>query len=263
MKRKLWLFALVAAVLLSAAPVLADGDFYVVAVGGGVGTKITSLPKNIDTPGFYYLTSNLSYSGTSDGITIGSDDVTIDLMGFRLIGPGSSSSSHGIKINGHKNVEVRNGSLNGWFAGLTDFTGLRNRALNLRVENCGWGIDFEGLGGGGYLIKGCSVEVIHTGIRIYGGVATGNVVINCDHGIDGLGTISGNSASNCPAYGILCNGGSLIGNTVVNPTGGAAIGIQIATPDPVLVTQNTVSGPGTHFATIGGSATVNVNNAGF
>ena len=68
MKRKYWLLLLVFAVLLNGNPVLADGDFYVVAVGGGVGTKITSLPYIITNPGFYYLTSNLSYSsGTSDG----------------------------------------------------------------------------------------------------------------------------------------------------------------------------------------------------
>jgi hypothetical protein len=39
--------------MVTTAPALADGDFYVVAVGGGVGTKITSLPYPINSPGFY------------------------------------------------------------------------------------------------------------------------------------------------------------------------------------------------------------------
>ena len=64
MKRKYWLLLLVCAVLLSGRPVLADGDFYVVVGGGGVGTKITSLPFTISAPGFYYLGSNLTYTGT-------------------------------------------------------------------------------------------------------------------------------------------------------------------------------------------------------
>ena len=59
MKRKFWFLMLVGAVLLNGSPVLADGDFYVVAGGGGVGTKITSLPYTIDKPGFYYLGGNL------------------------------------------------------------------------------------------------------------------------------------------------------------------------------------------------------------
>ena len=50
MKRKLRLLVLVGAILLSVSPVLADGDFYVVAVGGGVGTKITSLPYTQHCP---------------------------------------------------------------------------------------------------------------------------------------------------------------------------------------------------------------------
>ena len=53
MKRQLWTLLLVAAVLGLAQPVWAD-DFYVIAGGGGVGTKITSLPYTITKPGFYY-----------------------------------------------------------------------------------------------------------------------------------------------------------------------------------------------------------------
>jgi hypothetical protein len=90
MKRKIWLLALVGAVLLSAGPAWAQDEFYVIA-GGGVGTRITSLPYTITSPGFYYLTSNLSYSGSSNGITVNSNDVTLDLMGFSISGPGSGA----------------------------------------------------------------------------------------------------------------------------------------------------------------------------
>lgn len=99
MKRNLWLLSLVGAMLLTVTPVLADGDFYVVAVGGGVGTKITSVPYTISSPGFYYLGSNLTYSGTGSAISVDAENVTLDLMGFSLTGAGKSSSNCGINPN--------------------------------------------------------------------------------------------------------------------------------------------------------------------
>jgi hypothetical protein len=271
MKRFL-LLSLVFLVMVTTAPALADGDFYVVAVGGGVGTKITSLPYAISTPGLYYLTGNLSNSGISDGITVSVDDVTIDLMGFRISGPGSSSSSNGINLydgnNGHKNVEVRNGTISGWSSGLTDNgKGYLNRALNLRIENCASGINFGGSSGGN-LVKGCSVEGgSGNGISINGGVASGNTVINCASacGIIGSGTVfSGNMVKDC-STGIYSNGAStIIGNTVVNTNSHTYAAIYINGPtDYVLVTQNTVGGPAPRFYNGGGSLTINVSNAGF
>jgi hypothetical protein len=260
MKKQIWLLALASAVLLSAAPAWAQ-EFYVIA-GGGVGTRITSLPYTISSPGFYYLTGNLTYTVTSTGILVNSDDVTLDLMGFRLTGSGSSA---GIDINGHNNVEVRNGSLNSWGSCLIDISGgIGNRALNLRAENCTSGIFL--LGGGGYLVKGCSVEASDTGI-ICGGASSviGNTVTNCAKGIYGSGTISGNSVINSSLYGIQCIGAStVIGNTVVTTGVFNPAGIYITTAAACLVTQNTVSGPGYHLSDPNGVA-VNVanTNAGF
>ncbi len=252
---------MVAAVLLGGGAAWADGDFYVVAGGGSpVGTKITSLPFPITKSGFYYLTGNLTYSGSSTGIIVSSDDVTIDLMGFCLSGPGSSTLANGISILGYKNVEVRNGSLNGWSSCLWAQSGSsRNRALNLRVENCTNGI---ALTGSGNMVKGCSAEAGSTGIGT-AGVATGNTVTNCAWGIYGSGTISGNWVINCSLDGIYCNGASsIIGNTVVTSSNGQH-GITIGTVDPCLVTQNTAGPYGTPFTA--GSHTVNVagTNAGF
>ncbi len=276
MQRKLWYLVIVAAVLLSVAPVGADRDFQVFpGVGAEAGTMITRLPYTIKHPGFYYIARNLSYFtlGTTSGITVASDDVTIDLMGFRLIGPGNNQG-YAINLvdgdfNGHSNVEVRNGTLKGWSEGLhTSNNCGNNRAINLRTEDCiVAGISLDGYGNGN-LIKGCTAvgsswEIVGTGIAIIGGLATGNTVNNCTRGIVGSGTISSNFVSNSSAVGIECLGASsIIGNTVVATTG-TPIGIDISTSKPVLVTQNTVSGPGTHF--VSGIGTVNVpnTNAGF
>ena len=183
--------------LLSAAPAWAQGDFYVVAAGPTtVGTKITSLPYTISTPGFYYLTGNLSYSNIfNNGITVNSDDVTLDLMGFSLSGPGPNSDGDAIYMSGRKNVEIRNGTLSGWHIGIQEDSnsGLRHRVINMRVESMtANGID---LSGRGHLITGCSVgDCTGNGINLPGATASGNMVTNCGIGINltAAGNVIGN-----------------------------------------------------------------------
>jgi len=115
MKKKLGLLMLICVLVLSAPSVGADGDFYVIAGGGKAGTQIRSVPYTITSPGLYCLAQNLSYSTTlSFAITVAASDVTLDLMGFCLTGPGKNSGpNHGININeGIDNVEIRNGTIN-------------------------------------------------------------------------------------------------------------------------------------------------------
>lgn len=260
MKRKYWLLLLVCAVLLSGSPVLADGDFYVVAGGGGVGTKITSLPYTINSPGFYYLGGNLTYSGTSEAITVNADDVTLDLMGFSL----NCSSRHagmGITITEQKNVEIRNGTVRGFNFALTEASsnGANHQVINVRVIDNNVGVTLPGQG---HLIKGCMASNITSdGLGIgSNGTIIGNVAQSCGgKGIIGSGTVSGNMVSDC-GYGIYFNGaGRLIGNTVVCNSGqtGFYISTYIA-----LVDQNTVSGDGTH-KTGGAVGAVYGTNPGF
>jgi hypothetical protein len=288
--KRLLLLALVGTVLLCASTVSGDDGFYVIAAGcPSVGTKITSLPYAINTPGYYYLTGNLSYSG-GDAITVTCDNVTIDLMGFRLAGP-SNNNYVGVFINGGNNVEVRNGTLAGWYEGVLNTAGSRHRMINLRangntyafylngddhlVQGCtaiqgsfgtGTGIILNSTG----KVSGCTVMNFGTyGIFINsGGTATGNVVLNCaDTGIyaySGTALISYNQVSGC-RYGIAAGnaGGSIIGNVVITPTGQSGIGIlpsvNVATPN--VLDQNTVSGADTHYGS-GSTATVWGLNAG-
>jgi hypothetical protein len=87
-------------------------DFYVIPVGGA-GTAINSLPYTITSPGFYYHKKNFMVEGT--GITVNADDITIDLMGFCITGPGDSSESYGVSIKpGKANIEIRNGTVRGF-----------------------------------------------------------------------------------------------------------------------------------------------------
>jgi hypothetical protein len=230
MKRKLLLLAISFSVMVTTAPALADGDFYVVASGGGVGTKITSLPYEIKTPGFYYVTGNLACaSGT--GITVNADNVTLDLMGFCL--NGDNRISDGIVMDGRKNVEIRNGTLRNWFAAINDtsLSGNSYRIINIRAESNMRGII---LAGSSQLIKGCTLVDIPTGTGIYsGGIISGNVVANC-------------------ATGIYCLSGSVIGNSV--SCNSDQFGISLHSVNPIVMDANTVIGDGGHYGG-GGTAT--------
>ena len=71
-------------------------------------TPISSLPFFITNSGSYYVTTNLT---GQPGITIMASGVTLDLMGFELVGGGGS----GVAIAPNQtNVCVRNGTLRNW-----------------------------------------------------------------------------------------------------------------------------------------------------
>jgi hypothetical protein len=79
-------------------------------------TPITSTtgPFNITSSGSYYLTRNIGYG--DNGLVITADDVTVDLNGFSLLGPGTGTGN-GILVSGsHKNITIRNGEVHGFGA---------------------------------------------------------------------------------------------------------------------------------------------------
>jgi parallel beta-helix repeat protein len=94
-----------------------------------------TLPLVITTPGTYYLVGDLVTPGA--GITIDSDYVTIDLMGFRL----SGGTGNGISvISSRIFIAVRNGVVSDWSQHGLDL-GERAFVDNIRAEsNLGNGI---------------------------------------------------------------------------------------------------------------------------
>jgi len=220
MKRALLLLALVAAVSLSAAPIWGDDGFFVIAGGGKVGTQINSVPYTINSPGLYCLARNISYSTTTGhAITVAASDVTLDLNGFCLMGPGKfSGTNYGIYIqDGISNVEIRNGTIRNFGGdgvhGLTTSKYFGIRVLSLRVIDTGnVGIYLEG--GGNNLVAGCSVMGADFGIYTYSySTVSGNMVKgNPALGIATLDycTISGNTVEGL-VIGSYC---TLVNNTV-------------------------------------------------
>ncbi len=159
MERKFWGLLLLTVLLGLARPVWGAEGFYVIAGSRGVGTAITptSLPCVIGKSGFYYLTGNIIWSGAVNPVTIGADEVTLDLMGFSISGTGPSNQLTGVDIMAFKDIEVRNGSVKGFQSGVSQTGGLNTRIANLRVNNCGYGIIIGGAAPMEIVITGCQV----------------------------------------------------------------------------------------------------------
>jgi hypothetical protein len=283
MKRKLLPVIVLGLVLFSAVPALADGDIY---VGGPWGTRITKLPYEIKTPGAYYLGGNLSSAG-GDGITIASDHVTIDLMGFNLNGPGTGT---GIFMEVRTNVEIRNGTITNWGTGIWESSGAAvcHRILNVRLSGCNYGMTIHG---NGHLIKGCEAVGPGTrglwiggigaisGCRVSGftyqgmglgsgGIMRGNVVTGngaaTSKGLvvnSGQGLVIGNEVTNCAVGLDIGSGTSALNNTVTTAGANGIAGIEGANDKSTVLDQNTVMGTGTHTLNIVDAKTR--NNAGF
>ena len=124
--------------------------------------------------------------------------MTIDLSGYRLIGPGSGLND-GISMNGRTNVEIKNGTIMEFGErGVIESnnTGKGHRVINVRVKSNGdYGIRLDG---SGHLIKGCtSSEHALMGINANkGSTVTGNIAYkNAGDGIVASygSTVIGNS----------------------------------------------------------------------
>lgn len=182
----------------------ACSEFYVISGSRGVGKEIKSLPCTISSPGFYYITKDLSCVAGSHGITITADNVTLDLMGFSLTGPGGEGNYDGIYMDSRANVEIRNGSVlsfprHGIFESHVD--GRAHRIINMRLKNnVHSGICLAGTGN---LVQGCTA------------------VANTDNGIDaGVGSsIIGNLCNNNTNYGIYLSDNSLADHNSVHGNG--------------------------------------------
>jgi len=194
----------------------------------GPRTPISSVPRTITSSGSYYLTKDLqTTSGSQNAIVVDADNVTIDLMGFSLIGRGAGDGC-GIFMNGRDNVEIRNGTVRNFGSdGIREAKnpteespsfGYAHRVISIRaLFNKGDGIELCGIG---HLVRDCSamsngVDGIYVGAL---STVTGNITsLNAAHGIeltDGCAASSNTSVAN-QLNGIWTwNGCSVMSNTL-------------------------------------------------
>ena len=197
-------------------------------------TPVQSLPGNsnslylINQSGAYYLTGNITGQAGKNGITITSDDVTLDLCGFTLLGvPGSLS---GIFTPSRQvNVVVRNGVIRGWGNTGCDMKEADNSVMkDLLVSNN----TFYGLSVGDHCLVINCAALANNAIGIYSeafSVISGCTSNNNDQsgiGINGDSCVIENcTASNNGGAGIGSNGGSIVKNCTTSRN--AAQGISI------------------------------------
>ncbi len=160
---------------------------------------IMNVPYEITQPGSYYLTTNLVVPRSySHGITILTNDVTVDLMGFSITG---DRYFYGVWVYGktnapRHNIVVRNGTIKNFGTGL--------RLVNTQDSQ------FECL-----VVSDCeSAGILLTGDS--GGDCSGNRIAKCmssgngSHGItlfgSGAGKCDGNSISDCTFRKNSCSG---------------------------------------------------------
>ncbi len=215
-----------------------------VTAGDGAG-----LPVTISQPGSYRLTGNLTLpNANSQGVVITSSDVTLDLGGFAIVGPGIGGSGDGIGSGpAHANIEVRNGTVEGLGRYGVGMIGANNRVVNVRVLNNG----LDGiLLGSQSLVQDCTASFndgsgISTGPggSVIENVATQNGIVQPSAAgiVVGLGSlVIDNIARNNTGAGVVTGDESnVIGNVLQsNSEDGARTG------DGSMVKNNTASGNG-------------------
>ncbi len=197
----LWLAALVA--LAAATPALAvDGQIEVSQAGIEAGA---GFPHTISEPGSYKLTSNLQVPPTAaGGILITASDVTLDLNGFQILGPGAADA-YGIRIGGAAvptGVTIRNGTVRGMSGiGVHAVAAATPTSANVSCE----AVNAIGNGGGGLSLQsgGAAVRCLArdntgSGIAVTNGLVRECVAVNNTG--DGINA-SASTVSRCQAIG--------------------------------------------------------------
>jgi hypothetical protein len=178
----------------------------------GYAITITSLPFTISAPGNYKLTKNLTYSGSSNAITVSASNVVLNLNGFTLSGTGSSNSSIAIYDDGFSSVTLQNGTTTGFADALEGENASQILVQNLTMFNNELGIALiscnycaiqncvmvgvgEFVGGFGLVpnstvancvVKNCTISNFENGCNDAGGpnLFIASQITNCDSGLN-------------------------------------------------------------------------------
>jgi hypothetical protein len=90
----------------------------VFATGTGDAYPVSG-PMTITRPGIYVLQQDILYNGNGAAITINASNVTLDLNGYQIIGPGTSSNTAiGVYARNRDQITIRNGTVRGFMYGI-------------------------------------------------------------------------------------------------------------------------------------------------
>jgi hypothetical protein len=225
---------------------------------------IDHVPVTISTPGSYFLTRNVSgpANTTGNGITIASDDVTLDLNGFSVIGTGADTSqAHGFGINVSLNpahdIVIRNGVVRDWNYGVVGDGAHQSRIESVRALNNKW----DGIRGGAdtTITDSSSASNLEYGIVSFGGtVQHCEVDGNTSAGIfvTDNSVVKDNSVHNSLFDGIdVANNADVEGNSVVG-SGGQGI---VSSGNRDVIKDNLVEASAKNGIHVLGNSTVEGN----
>lgn len=134
-----WLFLMLISIIISACaplPLFASEVDSQVKIGQ---TLPATFPIIIDQPGNYVLSNNITvFTSGKHGIEIRSDDVTLNLHGNTIAGPGDLSGT-GISASQRDNIEIKNGTVQGFSCGI-NLSGSNHQVRDIRAfynKSCG------------------------------------------------------------------------------------------------------------------------------
>jgi len=226
-------------------------------------TPISALPTNITASGSYYVTTNLTGLASNNGITVSTNDVTIDLNGCTLTGVSSALAA--ISMSGtHSNLVVKNGAIKNWPGnGIDSSAGSQNSFMNVKVLACQIGINagnydsIQSCSVNGSLLFGCSLlnncvikdsNISNNGA--HGVVASAqDEIVDCFIASNGVTGIFLNS-TNCRVDGnyLLANGNA--GLQITSGNTGNIVVRNTASANPT----NYITQPSNDFGPIGTAA---------
>jgi len=157
------------------------------------GTPINALPFVTSGPGHYYLTRDLTSTGSNTGVLIQHGEVTLDLMGFTL--RGNAGTGTGVLVNGSflRSISIRNGTITGFFDGINAFNAVYSQISDVAVLVNGAVIDDGSVAvriGAHSVIDNCNVSG-NTGTGIVASHVTIQDCFVSDNGGSGIYTPSG------------------------------------------------------------------------
>ena len=195
-----------------------------------IAVNATNTPGDADSlfkitqPGSYYLTGNITGVSGEMGIEIAASGVTVDLMGFDLVGvPGSLDA---IRVSvGANNIGVVSGSVRNWAQDGVDLASTTNTRLAdlLVAGNTGHGIvagsysvitrcaayfnenDGIGTGSGSEIINCLAHNNTGSGLRVNDRSTITDCTVSSNTS-NGITTDIGCTISNCTTYGNTGNG---------------------------------------------------------
>jgi parallel beta-helix repeat protein len=182
-------------------------------------------PVTISRRGSYRLSSELRAPQDAHGIHIRAEDVTIDLNGFTVRGPGSSSTGNGIWSQ-FRRTTVSNGVVRS-FAGFGLLISHQSRITDLHVEGNSLGGIVQASGGlQGSIVSGNTVTSNGgPGIRLLGSgdlVVSNTLWMNSGIGISAgsVCVVRENAVSKSGSHGIFAANGCLVTGNTARENGG-------------------------------------------